>query len=126
MGRKGKALFKLIAAAHRHPCDLGSESIDQLTFLFEQALRDQNGHRHILVSGLFELGVHQALHVLPDGEAIGAQDGEALDAGVLNKLHLAADVGIPLGKIVLQIRDLFYLFLSFAMFMFSLSFRIEF
>jgi len=63
------------------------------------------------VTGLFELGVHQALHVLPDGVAIGAQNGKALDAGILNKLRLAADVGIPLGEIVFQIGDLFYLFL---------------
>ena len=63
------------------------------------------------MAGLLELGVHDALDVLPDGVAIGAQDGEALDTGVLHQLRLAADVGVPLGEIVLHAGDLLYLLL---------------
>ena len=62
------------------------------------------------MAGLLKLGIHDALHVLPDGVAVGAQNGKALDRGVLDKLGLAADVGIPLGKIGFHIGDLFHFF----------------
>ena len=104
-----QALLQLLAAAHRHPCDLGREAVDQLALLLQQALGDQNGHCHVLVAGLLELTVHDALDILPDRVAVGTQDREALDAGVLDQLRLAADVGIPLGEIVLHVGDLFNL-----------------
>ena len=108
-GAERQALLQLLAAAHRHPCDLGRKAVDQLALLLQQALGDQNGHRHVLVAGLLELTVHDALDILPDRVAVGTQDREALDAGVLDQLRLAADVGIPLGEIVLHVGDLFNL-----------------
>ena len=106
-----KALLELFAAAHRDPRHLGREAVDQLALLFQQALRDQDGHRHVLMAGLFELGVHDALDVLPDRVAVRAQDRKALDRRILDQLGLAADIGVPLGKIDLHIGDLFHFFL---------------
>ena len=84
----------------------GGEAVDELALLLQPALGDQNGHRHVLVAGLLELTVHDALDILPDRVAVGTQDREALDAGVLDQLRLAADIGVPLGKIDLHIGDL--------------------
>ena len=106
-----KALLELFAAAHRDPRHLGREAVDQLAFLFQQAFRNQDGHRHVLMAGLFELGVHDALNVLPDGIAIRPQDGKALDGCILDQLRLAADIGVPLGKIDLHIGDLLHFLL---------------
>ena len=58
------------------------------------------------MASLFEFAVHDALDVLPDRVAVGAQDREALDGRILDQLRLAADIGVPLGKIDLHIGDL--------------------
>ena len=106
-----QTLFKLLAAAHRNPCDLGSEAVDQLAFLFEQALRNQDRHCHILMSGLLELGVHNRLDILPDRIAIRSENRKALDRCIFHQLRLAADVGIPLRKIDLHVGDLLHFLL---------------
>lgn len=63
------------------------------------------------MAGLFELGVHDALDVLPDRVAVRAQDRKALDRRILDQLGLAADIGVPLGKIDLHIGDLLHFLL---------------
>ena len=110
-GAEGQALFQLLTAAHGDPGNFRSKAIDKLPFLLQKALRDQNGHRNIDMAGFLKLGVHDILHVFPDGIAIGAQNGKTLDRGILDELCLAADIGIPLGKIGFHIGDLFYFFL---------------
>jgi len=105
------AVLQLLTAAHGDPCYLGGKSVDQLAFLFQKALRDQHGHCHVLMAGFLEFAVHDPLHILPDGVAIGAQDGKALDGGVLHQLGLPAHVRIPLRKIDLHVGDLLHLFL---------------
>ena len=108
LGRRaeGQTLLELFAAAHRDPGDLRREAVDELALFFQQAFGDQDGHRHVLMAGLFELGIHDALDVLPDCVAVRAQDRKALDRRILDQLGLAADIGVPLGKIDLHIGDL--------------------
>ncbi len=101
-GTEGQPLLQLLAAAHGDPGHLGGKAVDQLALLLQKALRDEHGHGHVFMAGLFELGVHNALDILPDGIAIGPQDGKALHAGIFHQLRLAADIGIPLGKILLH------------------------
>ena len=113
LGRRaeGQTLLELFAAAHCDPGDLRREAVDELAFFFQQAFGDQDGHRHVLMAGLFELGVHDALDVLPDRVAVRAQDRKALDRRILDQLGLAADIGVPLGKIDLHIGDLLHFLL---------------
>ena len=108
LGRRteGQTLLQLFAAAHRDPCDLGRKAVDQLAFLFQQAFGDQDGHRDVFMAGLLELRVHDALDVFPDRIAVWPQDRKALDGRILDQLRLAADIGVPLGKIDLHIGDL--------------------
>ena len=110
-GAEGQTLFQLFTAAHGDPSHFGGEAVDQLPFFFQQALWNQHGHCHILVAGLLKFAVHDVLDVLPNGIAIGAQDGKALDGGILHQLRLAAHVRIPLGKIHLHVGDLLNLFI---------------
>ena len=63
------------------------------------------------MAGFLEFAVHDPLHILPDGVAIGAQDGKALDGGVLHQFGLPAHVRVPLRKIDLHVGDLLHLFL---------------
>ena len=105
-GAECERLLQLLAAALCDPCHLGGKAVDELAFLPEKALGDQNGHRHILMAGLFEFAVHDLLDVFPDRIAVGTQNGEALYRSVLHQLGLAADVGVPLSKIGLHIGDL--------------------
>ena len=116
-GANRQTLFQLVRAAHRDPRHLRREAIDQLAFLLQQALRDQYGHRHVLVAGGLEAGIHVFLDQLPDGLTVGAQDDEALDAGILDQLCLDADVGIPLCEVLLLTGDRLYeLFVVFCHF----------
>ena len=108
-GAERQTLLQLFAAAVGDPRHLRCEALHQLALFFQQAFRDQHGHRHIDVTGLFELGVHVFLDVLPNGVAIRAQDQKALDAGVVHQLRLQADVRIPLGKILLHGSDRFHI-----------------
>ena len=110
-GADGEALFQLVRAAHRDPRHLRREAIDQLAFLLQQALRDQDGHGHVLMAGGLEAGIHVLLDQLPDGLTIGAQDDEALHAGILDQLCLDADVGIPLCEVLLLTGDRLHEFL---------------
>ena len=114
VGRTAQPLLQLVAAAHGDPRHLGGEAVDQLPFLFQQALRDQHGHGYVLVAGLFEHTVHDVHHVLPDGIAIGAHDHKALHAGVVHQLRLQADVGVPLGEVLLHRGDGFHSLLVFC------------
>ena len=110
-GADGQPFFQRIGTAGGDPSHFGSEAVDQLAFLFQQAFGDEQGHGHVHVTGLLKHPVHDVDHVLPDGVAIGAHDHEALDAGVVHHLRLQADVRIPLGKVFLHGGDLFDLFL---------------
>ena len=103
-------LLQLVAAAHGDPGHLRGKAVDQFAFLFQQALRDQRGHRHVFVAGFFELTVHDPLNVLPDGVAVWTQDHKSLHAGIVDQLRLLADIRIPLGEIVLHTGDLFHFF----------------
>ena len=110
-GTEGKALFQRFAAAHGNPGNLGRKAVDQFAFLFQKALGNQHGHGHVDMAGGLKGGVQGLLHVLPEGIAVGAQNGKTLDRGILDQLGFAADVGIPLGEIGLHIGNLFYFFL---------------
>ena len=113
-GAEGQTLLQLLAAAHGDPGHLRGEALYQLALLFQQALGDQNGHGHVDMAGLFEHAVHNALDILPDGVAIGAQDHEALDGCIVHQLRLQADVGIPLGEVHLHRGDGFHISLVFC------------
>ena len=54
------------------------------------------------MSGLFKHPVQNAGHILPDGIAVGPHNHKALDAGIIHQLRLQADVGVPLGEILLH------------------------
>ena len=116
LGRRAQrhALLELLAAAHGDPRGLGRESLDQLALLLQEVLGDQDRHRDVDVVRALELSVHELLDVLPDGIAIGAQNREPLDGRVVHQLRLQADVGIPLGKILLHGSDRFYISLVFG------------
>ena len=98
-GADAVALLQLLTAAAGDPGALGGEALHVVLLLLQQALGDEHGHGHILVSGGLELPVQLPLHVLPDGEAVGAVDEHTLDAGVVDELRLFAHVGEPLGEV---------------------------
>ena len=120
-GADGQAFFQLVRTTHRDPRHLRREAVDQFAFLLQQALRDQHRHGHVLMAGCLEAGIHVFLDQLPDGLAIGAQDDEALDTGVLHQLCLNADVGVPLCKVVFlagdRLYELFVVFCHFCLFL---------
>ena len=106
-GADAQALLQLFAAAHRDPCDLRREAVDQLAFLFQQAFGDQHRHGHVFVAGCLKAAIQNFLDVLPDCIAIGAQHNKALDTGIFNQLCLGADIRIPLCEINFLCGDCF-------------------
>ena len=77
----------------------------------EEALRNEHRHVDVLVSGLFEITVKDALDVFPDGIAVGTVNEDTLDGRVVDQLCLLANVGEPLSKVDLHIGDLLNLFI---------------
>ena len=110
-GADTQFLLQLLTAAQSDPGALGGEALHMVLLLLEQGLRDEHGHGHVGVAGLFELFIQITLNILPDGIAIGAVDEHTLHAAVIDELCLGTHVGEPLGKIHLHIGDLLHLFL---------------
>ena len=102
-----QTLGQFLASAVSDPCALGREALDMVLFLLKQALGDQNGHGDVFMSKLLEAPVQIVHDILPDGIAVGTQNKQALDSGVVNELRLGADVREPLGKVDLHIGYLF-------------------
>ena len=110
-GPHAEPLLQLLGAADRHPGALGGEALDMVLLLLQQALGDKQRHRHVLMAGRLEHPVQNVLDVLPDRIAVGAQDHAALDRGVVHQLRLLADIGVPLGKVLVDGGDGLHQFL---------------
>ncbi len=52
--------------------------------------------------------------MLPDGVAVGANDHAAFDAGVRDEFGFGADIGIPLGEVLVHRGDVINHFLLFV------------
>ena len=103
-----QALFELLTAADGDPGALGREAFDVVLLFVEEALRNEHRHVDVLVSGLLEITVKNALDVFPDGIAVRTDDHTALDARVADEFCFLADVGIPFGKIDIHGSDVFH------------------
>ena len=77
--------------------------------LLEQGLRNEHGHRNVLVARLLKTPVQVRLDVLPDGVAIGSEDEHPLGLGVTDELRLGTHVSVPLGEVHVHIGDLAHL-----------------
>ena len=94
-----KPVLELFVSAVSYPRNLGSKALNVIFFFLQKALGDKHRHTNILVTQRLETRVKVFLNVLPDSVAIRSDDHTALYAGVLDKLCLFADVGIPLCEI---------------------------
>ena len=101
---------QLLASAHGDPCALGSKALHMIFLFLQQGFGDQQRHGDVLVPQFLETAVQIILDVLPDRVAVGTQDKQALHTGIVHQLRLDAHVGEPLGKVLLHIGDLFYVF----------------
>ena len=106
-----QSLGQLLRAADSDPCALGRKALDVIFFFLKQAFGNEHGHGNILMSALFEHPVKLLLYILPNGIAVWAQDEKSLNAGVIDKLRLGANIGEPLGEILLHISYLFNFFI---------------
>lgn len=79
--------------------------------LLKQAFGDEHGHGNVLMSAFLELLIENTLNVLPNGITVRAQDEKTLYAGIIDELRLGANIGKPLGKVLLHIGYLFNFFL---------------
>ena len=82
-----------------------------ILLLLQKALGNEHGHRNILMAVLLEFLIENRLNVLPNGIAVWAQDEKSLNAGVIDKLRLGANIGEPLGEILLHVSYLFNFFI---------------
>ena len=92
----GQALLKLLAACMRHPGDLRREALDVLGLSLEEAFGDEQREIGVLVARSFEAMVQPGLHVLPEGEAVWADDHRAADwLEVVRQLRAPNGGGVP-------------------------------
>ena len=107
-GRTDDQLFgELLPACVRDDGDLGSKALDVLGLALQIALGDQQGEIGVLMAGRLETLIHLLLNDLPDGVTVGPDDHRALDGAIIDQLGLEHHVGIPLGKVLVHVRNLF-------------------
>src|SRR5262244_1650839 len=66
-----------------------------LRFLAEETDRDEDGKIRVDMAGGLEALVEFALHLFPDGVAVGADDHAAAHGAVVGELGFADDVEVP-------------------------------
>ena len=98
-GPDREALGELVGAAVGDPGDLRAEPFDVLGLGLEEALGDEQRHVDVLVARLLDPPVERVAHVLPQREAIRADDDATPDGRIGRKLGVADDVEIPLAEI---------------------------
>ena len=113
-GTHAEPLLELLGAAHSDPGHLGGKALDVILLLLQEALRDEQRHRHILMPQLLEAGVEEMGDVLPNGVAVRLNDHAAAHAGIIHQLRFFHDVGVPLGEILLHGSDGFDHFFLFS------------
>ena len=86
--------------------DFGREALDVFRFLRHETHGNEKGEICVLDARLLETCVQLSLNILPDRIPIGTDDHRPLDGAVIDELRLDDDVGVPLGEIRLDIRDL--------------------
>ena len=94
-----KSFGELVLSADGYDRALGSKARNVIGFLLQKRLGDEHRHIYVLVTELLELGVKDALDILPDRVSVGADDHTSLNARIVNQLRFLYNVGIPLGKI---------------------------
>ena len=75
---------------------LFGEAFDMLGFTAEERLGDEEGEIGVLVAGGLEHVVEGALHLLPDGVAVGFDDHAAADGGILGQVGAYYKFIVPL------------------------------
>ena len=99
-------LLELLAAGDSHHRQFGREAFHVLSFLVEEALRNEQREVAVLMVGGFKALVELALHDFPNGVAVGLDDHAALDdLGGFRHVALDDDVLIPGGEILLAGSD---------------------
>ena len=101
-----KLLGELFCAAVSYPCNLGSKARNVILLLLEKRFGNEHRHIYVLVTELLESGVKDSLNILPDSVAVGANDHTSLYAGVVDKIGLLYDVGVPFCEVLVHRGDL--------------------
>src|SRR6266851_1379912 len=89
--------------------DLGRKALHVLRFLLQEALRDEGVAR----AGLLDAAVEFVAQILPNREAVGAEDDTSAHRRIISEFGAQDDVVIPGGEILAARRYfLFVLFVS--------------
>ena len=107
-GPDAQALRQLLAAAMGDPGDFRSKALNMILLPLEQRLGDEHGHGHVDMARFLEATIQIVPDPFPQGIAVGLDDHEAFDRGIIGQFGFPDDVRIPLGEIHLHIGDLFY------------------
>ena len=95
-----KPFLKLFASAVRYPGNLRCKAFNMILFFLKETFGNKHRHTDVFVAGILEHSVKNALNVLPDCVAVGADNHASLYACIFNKLCLFNDIGIPFGKVL--------------------------
>ena len=95
-------VLQLLAAAVSYPCNLGCKALNVVFFFLEKTFGNEHRHTHIFMSSSLKHTVQDALHILPYSVAVGTYYHTALDGGVLDKLRLFNDVGVPFCEVLVH------------------------
>ncbi len=94
-GTDDERLLELLPPAVRHDRDLGSEALDVLGLLLEEAQGEQQREVDVLVTRRLEAIVEGTLDVLPYRVAMRLDDHRALGHAVLGHAGALDDLDVP-------------------------------
>ena len=101
----GEPLRQFFLTAVRHPGHLGGETFDVLGFLFQEALRDEQGKVGGDMPGLFEPPVEICLDALPDGIAVRPDGHRAPHRRVVRQFGAQRHLRVPLTEVLASLRQ---------------------
>ena len=113
-----KALLQFFVAAVRDPSDFGREALHVVLFLIQKTFGDKHRHTDVFMPQSLKHFVQLFLNIFPDCVAVGANHHAPFYAGILDKLRLFDDVGIPFCEILLHRGDFRYHFFLLSHFPF--------
>src|SRR5713101_7500357 len=80
--------------------DLGRKALDVLRFLLQEALRDEEREVGVARTGLLDAAVEFVAQILPDREAVGAENDTSAHRRIIGEFGAQDDVVVPGGEIL--------------------------
>ena len=110
-GAYAEALGELFCTAVSDPRHLWRKALNVIFFALQQSFGDEHRHHNVFVPSFLEHAVEKVFNVFPNSRTVWTHDHAAAHTGIVSKIGLSYDIGIPLSKVNIHRGDVFHQFL---------------